>query len=106
MKKAMISQPMAGKTREEILQVKEKAVKSLKEKGYEVINTYFEDFNESEFKNKPLAYLAESLKEMAKCDCVYFCKGWETTRGCKLEHFAAMEYGLDIIEDYTKDFNN
>lgn len=101
MLKAMISQPMKGRTKEEILRVKEKAVKSLNEKGYEVINTYFEDFDESNFKNKPLAYLAKSLEAMATVDCVYFCKGWEKTRGCILEHHAAIEYGLDVIEDYT-----
>ena len=99
----MISQPMKGKTKEEILRVKEKAVKSLAEKGYEVVNTYFEDFNEAKFKNVPLAYLAKSLEVMAECDCVYFCKGWEDTRGCQLEHHAAVEYGMDIIEDYSKD---
>lgn len=42
--KAMISQPMNGLTDEQILAVKAKAVKSLEEKGYEVVNTFFEDF--------------------------------------------------------------
>lgn len=31
--KAMLSQPMAGKTDEEIVETREKAVKALKEKG-------------------------------------------------------------------------
>ena len=41
MKKAMLSQPMAGKTDEEIIEIREKAMKALKEKGYEVVNTLF-----------------------------------------------------------------
>lgn len=92
--KAMISQPMNGKTEEEILVTKEKAVKSLIEKGYEVHNTYFEDFKADDSKNIPLKYLAKSLDEMSKCDAVYFCNGWEKARGCRIEHDAAVAYGL------------
>lgn len=41
--KAMLSQPMAGKTDEEIVATREKAIKALKEKGYEIVNTLFTD---------------------------------------------------------------
>lgn len=43
MLKAMLSQPMAGKTDEEIVATREKAMAALKEKGYEVVNTLFTD---------------------------------------------------------------
>lgn len=43
MKKAMLSQPMAGKTDEEIVATREKAIKALTEKGYEIVNTLFTD---------------------------------------------------------------
>ena len=43
MMKAMLSQPMAGKTEEEIRETREKAIKVLKEKGYEIVNTLFTD---------------------------------------------------------------
>ena len=43
MKKAMLSQSMAGKTDEEIVATREKAIKVLKEKGYEIVNTLFTD---------------------------------------------------------------
>lgn len=43
MERAMLSQPMAGKTDEEIIETREKAMKILKEKGYEVVNTLFTD---------------------------------------------------------------
>ena len=35
--KAMLSQPMAGKTDEEIVATREKAIQSLEEKGYEIL---------------------------------------------------------------------
>ena len=41
MKKAMLSQPMGGKTDDEIIATREKAITSLKERGYEIINTLF-----------------------------------------------------------------
>lgn len=103
-KKAMLSQPMAGKTDEEIVATREKAIKVLKEKGYEIVNTLFTDewYNSEKMRERgvvqiPLCYLATSLTNMSLCHAAYFCKGWENARGCRIEHDAAVEYGLDII---------
>ena len=43
MKRAMLSQPMAGKTDEEIVATREKAVKALEAAGFEIVNTLFTD---------------------------------------------------------------
>lgn len=108
--KAMISQPMAGKTPEEIVETRNRAIKFLEERGYEVVNTLFTDvwYSESSVKdrgvvNKPLCYLAKSLENMSLCDVAYFCKGWERARGCRIEQEAAKAYGLIVMyeEDYT-----
>ena len=103
-KKVMISQPMAGLTDEQIVEARNKAIEFLQSKGYEVINTFFVDEWCSQEKMKergveqiPLCFLAKSLEEMSKCHAVYFCKGWEKTRGCKIEHEAAKAYELDVI---------
>jgi len=100
-KVAMISQTMRGKTEQEILQTREKAITALSKKGYEVLNTYFndseQDLKEKGFDNVPLYHLAKSLEEMSKCHTVYFCKGWENARGCKIEYETAKAYGLNII---------
>jgi hypothetical protein len=104
MLKAMLSQPMAGKTDEEIIETRERAIKVLHEKGYEVVNTLFTDewYSEESMEergvvNRPLCFLAKSLENMSLCHVAYFCKGWEKTRGCKLEHDAAVAYGLDVL---------
>lgn len=103
-KRAMISQPMAGKTDEEIKATREKAIAALKEKGYEIINTLFTDewYNSEKMRERgvvqiPLCSLATSLTNMSLCRAVYFCKGWENARGCHIEHDAAVAHGLDII---------
>ena len=102
--KAMLSQPMAGKTDEEIIATREKAIKVLESKGYELVNTLFTDewYNKESMEKRgvvqiPLCFLAKSLDHMSLCHAVYFCKGWENARGCRIEHDAAVAYGLDVI---------
>lgn len=100
-KYAMISQLMRDKTDEEILATRNKAVETLHNLGYEVVNTFFNQ-NEpdpDDVKNHPLYSLAKSLIEMSKCDTVYFCEGWEKGRGCVIEHNAAAAYGLNILDE-------
>lgn len=104
MKKAMLSQPMAGKTDEEIIATRERAINALSENGYEIVNTLFTDewYNKEQMEARgvvqiPLCFLAKSLENMSLCHAAYFCKGWENARGCRLEHEAAKAYGLEII---------
>lgn len=104
MKKAMLSQPMAGLTDEQIIAAREKAVKHLADNGYEVVNTFFTDewYNKEQMASRgvvqiPLCFLAKSLENMSLCHAAYFAKGWESARGCKIEHEAAKAYGLEVI---------
>lgn len=101
---AMISQPMAGKTDQEIVEARERAMNDLRDKGYRVVNTLFTDewYSKEAMEKRgvvqiPLCFLAKSLENMSLCDAAYFCKGWENARGCKIEHDAAVAYGLHII---------
>ncbi len=103
-KKAMLSQPMAGKTDEEIIATREKAIAELESRGYTIVNTLFTDewysrdkMTERGVVQIPLCFLAKSLENMSLCHAAYFCKGWEKTRGCKIEHDAAIAYGLEVI---------
>ena len=102
--KAMLSQPMAGKTEEEIIETREKAIAALRKRGYQVVNTLFTDeqYSREAMESRgvvqiPLCFLAKSLENMSLCHAAYFCKGWENARGCKIEHDAAKAYGLKII---------
>ena len=42
----------------------------------------------------PLCFLAKDLEQMCTCHAVYFVKGWQDARGCRIEHEAAQAYGL------------
>ena len=101
--KLFISQPMKGKTKEEILADREKAIASafrhFNERP-EVIDSYFEDAPTDG--NAPLWHLGKSIQLLATADAAYFAKGWEEARGCRIENTCAIEYGIDVIEDYTE----
>ena len=100
--KAMISQPMNGMSRDDILAAREYATVFLKEQGYDIEDTFFTDdgFISDDTKNVSIAYLAKSIEAMSKCDAVCFCKGWANARGCKIEHKIAEEYGLITIDEF------
>ena len=104
MMKAMLSQPMAGKSDEEIRATRERAFDALESAGYEVVNTLFSDewYSRENMKKRgvvqiPLCFLAKSIENMSLCHAAYFCKGWEKARGCRIEHEIAKAYGLEII---------
>lgn len=103
-KKAMLSQPMRGKTDEEIIETRNRAIKALEAAGYEVVNTLFTDewYSKEKMEERgvvqiPVCFLAKSIENMSLCHAVYFCKGWDRARGCILENEVAKAYGLDII---------
>ena len=102
--KAMLSQPMAGKTEEEIVSTRERAIKRLEAMGYEVVNTLFTDewYHPENMKargveNIPLCFFAKSIVNMSMCHAAFFCEGWEKARGCRCEHEVAKAYGVKII---------
>lgn len=103
MKKLFISQPMRGKSDEEILKEREKAIKSAEKQMDEPVEVIDSFFQLAPTDARPLWYLGESLKLLATADVAYFAKGWEKARGCKIEHTCAVEYGIPTIEDCRKE---
>lgn len=92
---------MAGRSDEDIKSDIERAKKTCTSKigrDVEFADTFYGDDTESREcdgkKHPGLAYLGRSLKDMADCDIVFFCKGWDQTRGCYIEKHAARSYGL------------
>ena len=92
--KVMISQPMRGKTNEQIREEREELVKALTEEGYEVLDTVLENAPADE--DVAIYCLSQSIRFLGKADMVIFMKGWEKARGCKIEHQVSTEYGKEI----------
>ncbi len=103
MKKLFISQPMRGKTDEEILLERNRAIETAKTKigeDVEVIDSFFKD---APVDAKPLWYLAKSIELLATADIAYFVNGWDKMRGCKIEYECATEYDIEtIVEGETE----
>lgn len=89
--KIMISQPMKGKTEEQIREEREELVKELESKGHEVIDTVFAKELPKDA-DMGMFYLAMSINAMSKVDGVVFMKGWENSRGCVAEEYIARQY--------------
>ena len=110
--KLFISQPMRDKTNEQIEAERERPIKAAQnyvnaqigipegERKIEVIQSFFKG---APHDAKPLWFLGESFKLLANADIVYFVKGWDNYRGCKMENKAAHEYlepsGTVILEE-------
>ena len=103
MKKLFISQPMRGKTDEEILAVRKKAIESAEKLVGEPVEVIDSFFQAAPVDAKPLWFLGKSLELLATADVAYFAKGWDEARGCKIENTCAIEYGITVIEDYEKE---
>ena len=97
--KLFISQPMAGKTAEEIKAEREQAaIKAAKRVG-ETVLVLDSIVQAPEGVNRGLWSLGESLKIMAEANMVYSTTGWRAAQGCILEHLAAEAYGLTTMEE-------
>ena len=95
MKKIMISQPMRGKTNELIKEERKVLVKEFEDRGYEVLDTVFNEAPKNV--DEAILFLSKSIEYLAQADVIFFMKGWEKARGCKIEHQIAVEYGKEVI---------
>jgi hypothetical protein len=92
MKKVFVSQPMRGKTKEEILTAREAALAKIGE-PFEMIDSYFADFD-----GNKLAFLGKGIMEcLSKADIAVFIGDWEKYDGCRCEHFIAAQYGIQCV---------
>lgn len=101
MKRLFISQPMNDKTKEEVLEERENAVKRAEEilgEKVEVIDSYFTE-EEPEGVNIGLWWLGKPIQLLATADVAYFAKGWTKARGCLIESECAFRYGVPEIRE-------
>lgn len=98
--KIFISQPMNGKTNEEIESHRNHIISRLESQfareneQIQIIDSFFKDVPHDA---KPLWYLGESIKLMSEANVVFFCNSWQTARGCQIEHDCALEYDIDTM---------
>ncbi len=89
--KLMISQPMRGKTTEQIEAERNALVEQLEKEGHEVVNTIFAEETPKDC-DTALFYLSKSIEAIGKVDGVVFMPGWNAARGCRIEYDVAVQY--------------
>ena len=109
-KNIFISQPMSGKSEEEILATRQKEIDKIHQlfdaDGVEIniIDSYIDDATRKHFKehvsddiNWDIFWLSQSLERLAMADMIWLCDGWEYSKGCNVELECAMQYGISIV---------
>lgn len=96
--KVFISQPMSGKTSEEIRAARNGAKILLCRFYHDYFLEFIESFNPSALgDDKPIKELGKCISLMQDADVVYFAKGYEESRGCAVEFETASKYGKRIL---------
>lgn len=97
MKSVFISQPMGGKTAEEIMAERQRVAGILLSTigPFRLLDTYF---TKPVGTGTPLEYLGESIKYLSQADIAVFCPGWKDHAGCRVEHLCCEEYEVSIVE--------
>jgi hypothetical protein len=44
-------------------------------------------------------YLVDDIKKLMECDTIFMMKGWELSKGCRIEHHIAFALGMQVIEE-------
>lgn len=96
--RVFVSQPMKGKTNEEIEKEREELTEFAKAKlgsDVEIIDSFFKD---APHDAKPLWFLGRSFELLSTADACVFADGYEKARGCVMEHKACEDYGIKAYE--------
>ena len=90
----MISQPMKGKTNEQIKAERAELVQKLEAEGHEVVDTVFDLAPKGV--DEAIYFLSKSIEFISQVDGLVFMPGWNAARGCRIEYQVALEYGKFI----------
>ena len=118
-KNIFISQPMTGKSEEEILATRQKEIEKIHQlfdaDGVEIniIASYIDDATRKHFQkytsddiNWDIFWLSQSLERLAMADMIWLCEGWEYSKGCNVELECAIQYGLCIVyPEYIREWS-
>ncbi len=101
MKKAFISVPMRGKTKEEIeskISEMKEATKNTVGDDVEFINTIVLDKPPYETNNQAIWYLGKSIEILSQCQVLVCLKDVGDYNGCFIEKEIAKRYNLTVVE--------
>ena len=102
--KVFISQPMRGRSDEEIIQERKEVEKFAQQKFNDkqviIIDSFIKDAPTIEH---PLWYLGKSLEYLSEADAAIFAPSWQKARGCQIELLACLFYDIPVYEMEEKE---
>ena len=69
---------------------------SLKLEGYETVNPSNVNLGENATWEE---YLRHDIKLLCDCDAVFMMKGWQRSKGARIENYIAKKLGLLVINE-------
>ena len=102
-KYAVISQPMKGIDPDKVKLQREKAEVAVKLAGYEPIDDIYQcdnfnyDVADETVINPALWHMGLALARLSRAHAIYMCDGWGAARGCRMEHQAAVAFGVEVM---------
>lgn len=97
--KLFISQPMSGKTIEQVEEMRALAIKTVMAKypdeKFEIINNYVHEDAPSDASR--LWHLGRSIQQLAEADVITFTPDWRSANGCLVERVIADLYDIKVI---------
>ena len=93
-KKVYISIPISGKDITEVKLHLDIVKNGLVSNGYETVTP----FDVSPDSNASYAeHMGRDIQALLECDAVYFCRGWQDSKGCQAEYEVAKIYGKQMV---------
>lgn len=96
MKKAYVSIPITGEDYNDQRNHAFVVATNLAQKGYDVITPF------DIIKDLSTPYnecMGKCVKELLKCDIIYLCRGWQSSKGCMAEMQVALAYGKEMMTE-------
>lgn len=97
--KLFISQPMNGRTDEEILAERQRLIEFAEQQLGEKVEVLDSFVQNADYKQKPVKYLANAISVLAEANVAIFANGWEKARGCRIEHEICERYYILHIDE-------
>lgn len=102
--KLFISQPMRGKTKEEIAIRRQEIISEFKNKIKEsnipilyIIDSVITE-KPPETSKESIWYLGKAIELLANADFIVFDHNWQDYNGCKIEHAICENYDLNYVD--------
>lgn len=93
-KKVYISIPISGKDINQVKLYLDLVKNGIKSSGSDPITP----FDVSPYSNASYAeHMGKDIQALLECDAVFFCRGWQNSKGCQAEFEVAKIYGKQMI---------